>query len=98
MPPWEWKQLEQAYLLALACLGVSRNDTRIVGQIKAGCECPPPPRSEMISQSSCCTLERCWSRRLGNMRRKHCCPSSQVTFLPPMPTSRTCHRMSGSSR
>ena len=31
MPPWEWKQLEQAYLLALACLGVSRNDTRIAG-------------------------------------------------------------------
>ncbi len=36
MPPWEWKQLEQAYLLALACLGVSRNDTRIAGQNKAG--------------------------------------------------------------
>jgi len=42
MPPWEWKQLERAYLLALACFGVSRNDTRIVGQIKAGIGCPSP--------------------------------------------------------
>jgi hypothetical protein len=40
MPPWAGKQLEQAYLLALAGLGVSRNDTRIVGHNKAGIGCP----------------------------------------------------------
>jgi hypothetical protein len=84
MPPWAGKQLERAYLLALARFGVARNDTRIVGQIKAGIGCPsqnlffhttsPSNPIYMCFYLMASTSTARWSKRagaggIGSMRR-----------------------------